>query len=527
MAFAALRDELTCSICLNVYTDPVLLRCGHNFCRLCIDRVLESQEASGVYSCPDCRGEFLERPALQSNLKLCNIAEYFHSTQPAQPEAEIICSNCIDAPVPAVICCLHCEVSLCENHLRVHSKSQEHVLMEPCSSLRIRKCPSHQKALTYYCCDDNSCICVSCLLNGGHKEHQVINMNEAFSKKMDKLTSILAKGASMMEDLEEKIQNLQKHKQSTSAMTASLTEQVNITFKEMETQLAILATKVQCEITRREEQTSRSISDLIRQLDIRKDDLSRKMCHLKKLCNMTDPVSFLQNQDADVKYFLNPEQSDLCERVVKMTDAVDDPVESLILKMVRVGLSGIMGDVGVTKYSPANEATEILLDVNTAANNICVSGDLKTVSCSEVNQNRPETPERFEECKVFSTRSFTSGQHYWDMDTCKSGKWRVGVAYASVERRGPLAYIGKNMKSLGIRRLGDRYLMRYNDKELELNQKVVCEKIRIYLDYDAGRLSFYELSDPVAHIYTTTITFTQPLYAVFGVYDDGWVRLRN
>ncbi|XP_040293454.1 LOW QUALITY PROTEIN: E3 ubiquitin/ISG15 ligase TRIM25-like [Bufo bufo] len=552
MAFAALKEELTCSICLNIYADPVLLRCGHNFCRFCIDRALDSQEAFGLYSCPDCRREFPERPALQSNLKLRNIAEYFNSTQPAQTETEVFCSNCLDAPVPAVIYCLHCEVSLCDNHLRVHSKSQEHVLMEPCSSLRVQKCLSHHKALTYYCCDENICICVSCLLNEKHREHQVIGINEAFRKKMDKLRSVMAKEALMTEDVEEKIQNLQTHKKNTSAKTARLTQHVNVTFKKIKRQLDDLAKRVLCEIARREEQTSLSISDLIQQLDLKKDELSRKMRHMEKLCNMTDPLSFLQDQKADVNYFFDPELKELCERVVKMTNAVNDSEES-DLRMVQVGLSGIMGDVGITKdlltkeatemlldvntsanydvgikkYLTSKEATEILLDINTAANNVCLSGDLKTVSCAEVHQNRPETTQRFEECKVLSTRSFTSGQHYWDLDTCKSGHWRVGVAYASMERRGPFSLIGKNEKSLGLRRSSDSYFLRFNDREIRIYNKPVCDKIRVYLDYDAGQLSFYQLSDPIAHIHTVTTTFTQPLHAAFAVYDDGWITLRN
>ncbi|KAG8538322.1 hypothetical protein GDO81_022855 [Engystomops pustulosus] len=527
MAFAALKEELTCSICLNVYTDPVLLRCGHNFCRVCIDHALDSQEASGGYSCPDCRGGFMERSALQSNRKLCNIVEYLHSTQPAPAEAEIICSNCIESAVPAVISCLHCEVLLCDHHLRVHSKSPEHVLMEPCSAVRIRRCPSHQKALVYYCCDEKSCICVSCLLNGKHMDHQVIDINEAFKKKMETLRSIKAKGAEMVEEVEQKIQTLQAHKKRTLAKSASLIKLNNITFKEIRRQLDVLSKRVQNEIARREEQKSLSISDLIQQLDIMKDDLSRRMRHMEKLCNSTDPLTLLQDGEIDGKYFLDTGHIDLYQQVVTMTNDEDDLDENVISKMTRMGLSGIMGDAGVTKYCPVDEATEIFLDVNTAANNICVSGDLKTASCSDVNRNRPETPERFDDSKVMNTRSFTSGEHYWDMDTSTSGGWRVGVAYASMERRGNISFIGKNSKSLGLRRLGDRYFLRLNDNEIHILHKAKCGKIRIHLDYDAGRVSFYEMSDPMVILYTHNTTFTQPLHAVFSVFENGWVRIRN
>lgn len=35
----SLKDEITCAICFEVYTDPILLPCQHVFCKLCIDRL--------------------------------------------------------------------------------------------------------------------------------------------------------------------------------------------------------------------------------------------------------------------------------------------------------------------------------------------------------------------------------------------------------------------------------------------------------------------------------------------------------
>uniref|UniRef100_A0A4W3GKB2 RING-type domain-containing protein n=1 Tax=Callorhinchus milii TaxID=7868 RepID=A0A4W3GKB2_CALMI len=43
---------LICAICLDFFTDPVILGCGHNFCRSCITRSWEKQENR---SCPECR----------------------------------------------------------------------------------------------------------------------------------------------------------------------------------------------------------------------------------------------------------------------------------------------------------------------------------------------------------------------------------------------------------------------------------------------------------------------------------------
>uniref|UniRef100_A0A3P8UR81 RING-type domain-containing protein n=1 Tax=Cynoglossus semilaevis TaxID=244447 RepID=A0A3P8UR81_CYNSE len=44
MASASYTEELTCSICLMIFTDPVILTCGHSFCRKCIEGSLTTQQ---------------------------------------------------------------------------------------------------------------------------------------------------------------------------------------------------------------------------------------------------------------------------------------------------------------------------------------------------------------------------------------------------------------------------------------------------------------------------------------------------
>ncbi|MEE6506109.1 hypothetical protein FKM82_007517 [Ascaphus truei] len=41
------------------------------------------------------------------------------------------------------------------------------------------------------------------------------------------------------------------------------------------------------------------VSDLIQQLEIKKDELSRKMLHIEELSNITDPLTVLQGQESD------------------------------------------------------------------------------------------------------------------------------------------------------------------------------------------------------------------------------------
>ncbi|XP_063816832.1 E3 ubiquitin-protein ligase TRIM39-like isoform X2 [Pseudophryne corroboree] len=514
MASADLRDEMNCSICLSIYTDPVTLRCGHNYCRVCITHVMDTQEKSTVYTCPECRTEFQERPALQKNITLCNIAERFFSSQTEQEDTGIFCTYCIHSPVTAVRSCLMCEAALCDNHLRVHSKSAEHVLSNPTNSTGNRKCSIHNKIMEYYCTKDAACICVSCRLDGDHCGHQVELLDEASERKKEKLKNVLHTLTTKREEMEQKVHSLLEHNRDIQQKVTGLSERVAALFRDIRRQLEDLEVTVLSEVSRQGEQVSLSNSDLIQQLDIKKDELSRKMRHIEELCNMANPLSVLQDQVSNTDNF--------CDTVDDKQAEVDLDLD-LIFKTLHVGLSNIVTYEKRGIY--LQEASSISLDVNTASNNVSCSDDFKFVSMSKTSQSLPHAPERFESYQVLGTRSFFSGQHYWDVETSKTGIWIVGMSYTSIERKGDQSFIGYNNKSWGLRYCENQYSVRHNKQVINLPYHNSCHKFRIFLDYEAGQLFFYELSDPIRHLYTFTATFTEPLHAIFRVWGDCWIRI--
>ncbi|KAM5157538.1 E3 ubiquitin/ISG15 ligase TRIM25-like [Mantella aurantiaca] len=512
MASADLRAELECSVCLNIYTDPVMLKCGHNFCRVCIDRVLDTQGGSGGYSCPECREKFQDRPALHRNITLRNIAGNFQSAEPGQEQSGVFCTHCVDSPVPGVRSCLLCEVSLCDKHLRVHKKSPEHILTDPTSSLESRKCSVHKKILEYYCTEDDICVCMSCFAIGGHKGHEMESLDEASGKKKETLRNVLQKLVTTREKTEERVRSLQEHRRKVEEEAAGDTERVTALFIDLRRRLEVLEKRVLREISGRAERDSMSIVEMIRDLEIKKEKLSRKMRHIEELCNMTDPLTVLQESDT----------GDLCD-----TEDGDDEDRERHDKLLHdgggLGVAGILhtglSDI-INVYFPIQEDTDILLDVNTANNNLHISEDRKTVSWSLIKQNRPETPERFQFYpQVLSSRSFSSGRHYWEVDVGGSDDWIVGMCYPSIDKEEFWqSLIGRNKKSWGLIGDSNEYWMRYDSKEIRLPFNISSNRVRIDLDYEAGRISFYVLCDPIRHLHTFTTTFTEPLHAVICVW---------
>ncbi|XP_068127164.1 E3 ubiquitin/ISG15 ligase TRIM25-like [Hyperolius riggenbachi] len=571
MASAELSKELECSICLSIYTDPVNLRCGHNYCRECIDKFLDTQEGSGGYSCPECREKFIRRPTLQRNIALRKIAEHFLSTQPDQEEAGICCTYCIHSAVPAVMSCLQCDASLCDNHLRAHSKAPEHVLCAPNTSLENRKCSVHKKILEYYCTEDDASICVSCYMIGGHLRHKIVPLDEASQKKKERLRNELQKLMAETEEIEKRVQSLEERRRKAQEKADVVTERVTALFRDLRKHLEKLEKKVLSDLIRQTEWVSQSYDDVIRQLEIKKEELCRKICHIVELCNISDPLTVLQESDT----------GDLCdtedrERHDKQLHDGGDLDVAGISHTLHTGLSEIMSGVIVQEHTntqayphsttedkvpitaklsrphpkpnPTAQHTHrkaggtdigavqqtsglsvyahILLDVNTAGNNLHISADRKTASSADRWQNHPETPERFQHPQVLSSQRFSSGRHYWDVDVGGSHCWMVGLCYPSVDRRGggTESWIGCNNKSWCLYRNSNQYEVMHNRKVIKLPDKIPSDRVRICLDYEAGQISFYALCDPIRLLHTFTAAFTEPLYAALGVVN-GHVKI--
>ncbi|XP_068128116.1 E3 ubiquitin/ISG15 ligase TRIM25-like [Hyperolius riggenbachi] len=480
MASAGLREELKCSICLSIYTDPVTLRCGHNFCRGCLHPVLATQEGSGGYSCPECREKFQERPALQRNITLCNIVESFLSTQPGQEESQVFCTYCIHASVPAVKSCLLCEAFLCNDHLRVHKTSPEHILCDPTTSLENRKCFFHKKYLEYYSNEDAACVCISCRIDRDNCGDQVELLDEASKRQKKKLRNVLQELITQRQEAKKKVQSLEEGRRKALEKADAETERVRT----------------------------------------KKDEMSRKMRHIEELCNMTDPLTVLQEPDTGDT--CDTEEGDNEDR--DRHDEGDLDVAG-ISHTLHTELADIMS--GVTGGIYIKEVANIVLDINTASNRLRISDNRKVVFWSPDGQNYPEAPERFLYPQVLSSQSFSSGRHYWEVDVGGSEGWIVGMCYPSIDRkRRPQSAIGYNTQSWGLYREGEQYLVIHDSKWTRLCLSIPGDMVGIYLDYEAGKISFYSLGDPIRHLHTFTATFTEPLHIILGV-GKGCIKINE
>ncbi|XP_068129255.1 E3 ubiquitin-protein ligase TRIM21-like [Hyperolius riggenbachi] len=501
MASAALRKELECSVCLNVYSEPVTLSCGHNFCRGCIDCVLDSQMGSGGYSCPECREKFQERPSLQTNKTLQNIVGDFLFTQPDQEDSGTFCAHCTHAPVPAVMSCLTCDASLCENHLRVFSTAPE---------LAKKRCSIHENEMDPHCAEDPSCVCVSCYIISEHKELQAESFGEAPEKKIKNLRTFLQEVINQREEAEDRVQILKERRRKAQEKSDRETERVNALFAGIRRRLEELEKKVLRDVTRQAERLSLLYNGVIQELELKNEELSGKIRHIEELCHISDPL----NAGGDLS--LDGDQRDKKNLQDQLHDRGDLDVTNTA-DTLQKGLMDIISGMNVCFY--IQDPADMLVDKRSANNYVLVSEDRKTISWLDNSLNHPPRPERFEDvAQAMTAQCFSKGQHYWEVDVTGTQWWRVGMCYPSIARSGDQSGIGYNNKSWCLRRYHNYYLVIHDGKVTQLPVKFCSDGVRVYVDYEAGQISFFALCDPIRHLYTYTATFTEPLHGALGLW---------
>uniref|UniRef100_A0A8C6TY18 B30.2/SPRY domain-containing protein n=1 Tax=Neogobius melanostomus TaxID=47308 RepID=A0A8C6TY18_9GOBI len=161
--------------------------------------------------------------------------------------------------------------------------------------------------------------------------------------------------------------------------------------------------------------------------------------------------------------------------------------------------------------------TPLALNSNTAYRFLHVSESSRRASHVKEDQAYPAHPDRFDSCPQLLCSPGLSGRAYWEVDW--SGAVQVAVSYRSVTRKGNSAVCGFGLgpESWSLSCSRGRYSVTHNGKRTMLPySSTIRGRAAVYVDFLAGRLSFYALSseEPV-HLHSFSGTFTQPLFPGF------------
>ncbi|XP_044844708.1 uncharacterized protein LOC123350278 isoform X3 [Mauremys mutica] len=161
-----------------------------------------------------------------------------------------------------------------------------------------------------------------------------------------------------------------------------------------------------------------------------------------------------------------------------------------------------------------NNSDDITLHGVTAHPNLSISGDKKSFTHEAQPQKVPSDPERFDSTVcVLGSEGFSSGKHYWEVEVVSSNDWDLGVARKSIQRKGKLTLSPREgFWALGLS--GRDYWAKTDPWTLVVVQKKP-KKIGVYLSYQEGRVTFFNVTDMSVLFTFNDCSFSGEVYPFF------------
>ncbi|XP_030266595.1 zinc finger protein RFP-like [Sparus aurata] len=515
------EDQFLCSICLDVFTDPVSTPCGHNFCKTCITK---HWDINVPCQCPNCKKTFYTRPELQVNTFISEMAAQFRqsaqqkassssSEQQVSKPGEVPCDVCTGTKLKALKSCLVCLASYCETHLEPHltmSGLKRHQLIDPVENLEDRMCTKHDKLLELFCKTEQMCVCMLCTVLD-HKTHDVVPLKEEYEGKKAELGKTDAEIQQMIQKRRLKIEEMKcsvelSKKDADREIAAGV--QVFSALKESveRSQAELIDT-----IKEKQRETEKQAEGFIKELEQEISELEKRSSEVEQLSQSEDHLHLPQsspslNAAPPTKNWtgvrIRPPSYE--GTVVRAVNQLEEMLSKQMKKLFEAELKRVQ------QY-----AVDVTLDPDTAQPNLILSDDGKQVNCGDVRKKLRDNPERFDKCaNVLANQSFSSGRCYYEVQVKEKTKWDLGVARESINRKGNITAFPQNGQWTICLRNKNEYSANAGPP-VRLSLKCRPEKVGVFVDYEEGLVSFYDV-DAAALIYSFTgCCFTQKLYPFF------------
>ncbi|XP_025843143.1 E3 ubiquitin-protein ligase TRIM58 [Vulpes vulpes] len=362
--------------------------------------------------------------------------------------------------------------------------------------LGVRQCARHGEDLSLFCEEDQEVLCWVCDTTPEHRSHRTAPLQDAARRYQTKLQMALELIRKEMEETLTQEANMGKK-------TVVWKEKVEIQRQrfrlEFEKYHGFLALEEQLQLRRLEEEERATLQ----RLRENKNRLVQQGRALKELAQELEErcqrsaLALLEG----VRGALSRSQD------VMQLEAETIPME--LKTMCRIpGMREMLRKFQV----------DVKLDPVTAHPSLLLTADLRTVQDGERWRDLPNNPERFDTWPcILGLQNFSSGRHYWEVMVGERAEWGLGVCQETVPRKGETTPSPENGVWAMWLLKGNEYMVLASPSVPLLHlERPHC--IGIFLDYEAGEISFYNVTNG-SYIYSFNQLFSGILRPYFFICD--------
>lgn len=482
----ALALELTCPICLQLFSEPVSLPCGHVYCFACLQTMGEGLDQ---HSCPECQAEYQGAKALVKSFKMCSIMETYKAT------AGKVTSTANPSDVG--------NVAIKSDGRSVTDNTKYH--QDTAGESR----------------EESS----GCKGKGGFQIGSgSLEQAQGSGKGKMEMDEPKFRLASQVTELSLKLEMaegaLRKEKERESEVTTANSE-LREKASKLLGQIKDLSQSYSAQVMQLIEEElgpgEASVSSRVGQASELTKQLRQAMLRAESLLTEEDESAF-----SDELQTLQPHIVELMAKPVgEEEDHVDSKVNSARacpkLESMNAKLRERVGDIQRSLRNALNPS-EVTFDPETAHPNLILSEDMKTVTFSAAKQPYPSSPQRFTSFfQVLSTQSFCEGEHSWEVEL-EGSPWIIGVCYSGKLARSGLPSALESSRSSWCLMWFNNLLTAFEQSHsVPLKRTTVSRRLEIRLSFKTHRLSFYNIS-PVSgktHVYTFKADLTEPVHLAY------------
>ncbi|XP_069775832.1 E3 ubiquitin-protein ligase TRIM39-like isoform X2 [Narcine bancroftii] len=360
------------------------------------------------------------------------------------------------------------------------------------------RCPAHDERLKVFCSDDMAPICVVCATSRDHRGHFTSPVAEAAELYKGMVRNELKFFNEQMQEIcqsqDKEEADIKKLKKVAANLQNDITSKFNQLHQFLRQEEESLRAKLEQEekiILQQKEENMKIISEQRASFKQAISDLQGKLA--------LDDAEFLQ----DVKSILGRGSN------LQFHKPTEVPID------LSHGDFNVLFQYNVWKrmlklIKPVPAA--LTLNLNTAHERLVLSSDLRAVKLGE-KQNVPDQAERFIHWHaVLALQGFRTGQHYWEVDVGKNTYWGMGVVKESLPRKSEFKPEPKSGFWV-LWCLEEKYTI-ISSYRTSIPVRIKPQRLGIYLDYEAGKVSFYN-TDDISHLHTFRDKFTEKLYPFF------------